>query len=250
MRSPSLVLAPVIVLLACPVTLAQTSSARLTPQVSVDRRFAPPEASHRHSSTANEGNLRGRATVITAYGDYLLDESQAAYVWQHVKSMHYDNKLKKRVTGLAHKQILEEYRENKRQQKRAKNEARSREKYERDLELASTYRLSGYEFNWQTGAIYWPALVAGPRYAQHRKELAILISQAVRSGEADSRAYCRKITKACGAFRKQLLKNAAQDHTLTHGEYTAMQRYLQGLKYTPLLMAQASAAAGEYLVAK
>jgi len=240
MRTTSFVLASTIALLTSSAAFAQMSSSRLAPRVEVSRRVAPPEAAHRHSSTAYEGARRGEAAWIAAYGDYLVDEGQAAYIWEHVESMHYDNTIKKTVTALTRKRILADYREQERQLRRDRQEAAKQLWHEKYLDLAHSYRLDEFQFNWATGAIYWPATAASPRYATHRQRLARLMGQVVRYDAASSRIYRTQIVKACTAFRDQLLEDAAVDHPSTRNEYLAMQRFLLGIKYAPYLMTEGS----------
>lgn len=245
MRTATFSLALVFVLFANHVGFAQTSSPRLDPQVRVSRRIAPAEASHRHSSTAYEGALRGQAAWISAYGDYLQDESQAAYTWQHVESMHYDNKLKKTATALTRKQMLSSYRELERTQRRNRRAAAEQLSFEREFDLAKKYQLNDFEFNWATGAIYWPTVAASPRYASHRQKIAVLMNRAVRYGAEYNQPFRDEISKACHDFRMELKEAAAEDHPSTADEYLAVQRFLKGLRYAPLLMAQVST--GEHL---
>jgi hypothetical protein len=242
MRCTTTGLTLVFVLLASPAALAQSDSLRLAPRAPVSRRLAPPEAGHHHCSTFYEGALRGEAAWLSAYGDYLLDESQAAEVWQHVESKHYDNQLKKRATALARKRILSEYRENERLLRRSRKEAAKQLWPEKYLELAHMYRLDENEFNPVTGQINWPALVAGPRYAAQRRQLDALMDQGVRYGAAEGPHFCAQVAKACAIFRNQLRQQAAEDHPSTRGEYLAVQHFLLGLKYAPYLMAQTEVA--------
>ena len=232
--------------LACTVpaadALAQPTSPTLPPQTWLSRRLTPPEAIHRHSSTAYEGARRGEAAWITAFGEYLVDESQAAYVWEHVESMHYDNVLKKTATALTRKQVLAAYREHERQVRRDRQEAAKQLWEARYLELAHRYRLDEYQFNFATGAIYWPALAASPRYAQYRQNISLLMDNVVHYGVAEDPVLRDRIATACDRFRYQLRKDAADDSPLAQDEYKAMQRFLVGLKYTPYLMLEASSA--------
>ncbi len=238
MRSHTSALAVVLILATSQTVFAQVTSPRLEAYVS--RRVAPHESFHSHSSTAYEGARRGEASWISAYGDFLVDESKAALVWEHVESKHYDNTLKKTATALARKQMLEEYREYQRELKQGRREAGKQLMEKKYLDLAHTYRLDQFEFNWETGAIAWPSLVAGPRYAQHRKKIAWLMDRTVHYRMADDRFLRDEIARACQEFRDQLRQEAAEDHPSAQDEYLAMQRFLLGLKYSPYLMANTS----------
>lgn len=237
MRSISTLLTLVSVLGVCPMVHAQSISYQRAPQITSSRRVAPVEAIHHHASTAYEGALRGEASWIAAQGDFLQDRSQAAYVWQHVESMHYDNDLKKTTTALARKQKLADHREQGRQARRRRRDAGQRILQEKYQDLAATYRLDENEFNGETGVIVWPVVVADPCYTQYRQRLDALMHEGVRYGLLGSSSYRNQISKACMAFRNQIRKNAAHDHPSARGEYLAMQRFLLGLKYAPYQVA-------------
>ncbi|MEO2047418.1 MAG: hypothetical protein ABGX16_12690 [Pirellulales bacterium] len=237
MRLTSTLLTLVSVLVACPIAYAQSVSHQRAPQISSSRRVALVEAVHHHSSTAYEGALRGEAVWRAAQGDFLQDQSQAAYVWKHVESMHYDNYLKKTTTALARKQKLADHREQGRQARRSRREAGKRILQEKVQDLAVTYHLDENEFNSDTGVIVWPAVVADPRYSQYRQRLDGLMHEGIRYGLLGSSSYRNQISKACTAFRNHIRKNAAHDHPSTRGEYLAMQRFLLGLKYAPYRVA-------------
>ncbi len=126
------------------------------------------------------------------------------------------------------------------QQQRLEHKGISDQLWERKyLDLAYTYYLDEFEFNWQTGAIYWPSTVAGPRYALHRQRLSRLIDQAIRYGMADSQICRAEIKQACDIFRKQLTDDATKAGLSARDEYSTAKRFLLGLKYAPYLMSQA-----------
>ncbi len=214
----------------------QASNPRENYGVSVSRRYAPPEATHRHSSTAYEGARRGEAAWITAAGEFLNDEAQAAILWQNVEALHYQNELNKTATALTRKKMLNDFHDYERQRRSDRKEQSKQLWQEKYQELARTYRLNEYQFNWKTGAIYWPSLVASPRYAKHRERLDVLLDRVVRYGESANGFASNEITKICLQFRNQLKENFAQDHPSTRQEYSEMQRFLVGLKYAPVLL--------------
>ena len=215
---------------------AQESNPRGSHDIFVSRRYAPPEAAHRHSSTAYEGARRGEAAWITAEGEFLNDEAQAAILWQNAETLHYQNKLNKTAAALTRKQMLDGYRDYKRQRRFDRKEQSKQLWQEKYQELARTYRLNEYQLNWKTGAIYWPASVASPRYAKHRQRLDILIDRIVRYDQSSNRFTSDEITKVCKQFRNQLKKELAAEDTSARQSYSEAQRFLLGLKYAPLLL--------------
>jgi len=209
--------------------------------IAISRRYAPPEAIHRHSSTLYEGARRGEAAWITAAGEFLVDEAQAEILWQHVESLQYKNELQKTATALTRKKMLSDFRDNERQRRADRKEHAKELWQEKYQELARTYRLNEYQFNWETGAIYWPSLVASPRYAKHRERLDVLLDRVIRYGNTNYSFQSDEIVKVCEQFRSQLREDFAQDHPSTRGEYGDMQRFLLGLKYAPILLESVSA---------
>ena len=132
--------------------------------------------------------------------------------------------------------MLNDYRDYERQ-RRSDRKAQSKQLWqEKYQELARTYRLNEYQLNWETGAIYWPALAASPRYAKHRERLDVLLDRVVRYGEKPYRFESDEIAKVCQKFRDQLRKDFTEDRLSTHQEYADMQRFLLGLKYAPVLI--------------
>lgn len=235
MRNSLPMIAVVITTLASPSVLAQESSPTGY-GIAVSRRFAPPEAAHRHSSTPYEGAMRGQAAWITAAGDYLVDDAQAEILWQHAESMHYENELKKTASALTRKKMLHDYRDYERQ-RRFQRKERSKQLWEEKYqELAHTYRLNEFQLNWETGAIYWPALVSSPRYADYRERLDILMCRLVNDGETRYGFESDEIARVCNDFRNQLKEDARVDHPSLRHEYNDMQRFLLGLKYAPVLL--------------
>lgn len=235
MRHSLPMLAVALVTLICPTSFAQESS----PSgygIAVSRRYSPAEAPHRHSSTFYEGALRGQAAWITAAGEYIVDDAQAEILWQHAESMHYENEMKKTATALTRKKMLNDFQDYERQ-RRMERKVRSKQLWqEKYQELARTYRLNEYQMNWETGSIYWPALVSSPRYAQHRERLDVLMHRVVRSGQSRYSYDSDEIARVCQDFRNQLKQDALADHPSMRQQYSDMQRFLLGLKYAPVLI--------------
>ncbi|MCH2113390.1 MAG: hypothetical protein MK171_00535 [Pirellulales bacterium] len=201
--------------------------------------YAPPEAPHRHSSTAAEGFLRGQAVRVQAEGNYCVLEAQADLLRRQSESMYYDNELKKTVSVLARKELLSNYRQHVREQKRSRRDQGRELRYQRDTEMARQYRLNRFQLNLTTGAIYWPAFVAGPRYARNRHDLELLMYQMVRYGDSENEWVRAEATRLADRFRAQLRSDfqSRSDHNnpLVLEEYRATHRFLLGLKYAPLL---------------
>ncbi len=235
MRHTLPTLAVAILSLLSPSAQAQESNPREGYNINVSRRYTAPEAPHRHSSTAYEGARRGESAWISAAGDFLVDEAQSEILWQHAESLHYNNELQKTATALTRKKMLSDYRDYERQRRLQRKQQSKQLWDEKYQELARTYRLNEYQFNWDTGAIYWPAAVASPRYAKYRNRLEVLLDRIVRYGENYS-IGSDEIAQVCKDFGNQLREDNAQNKLASQQEYSEMRRFLLGLKYAPVLI--------------
>ena len=209
--------------------------------------FSPPEAAHFTSSTALEGALRGSAALTQAQGVKNLLDAQARTYNEQARSMHYDNDVKFTDTRFKIKEIKYQYRELERQRKLARRLQGKQLKPQVDQDLAQTYRLTAYEFNPQTGAIFWHAGLASPRYAAYRHRVAMVIDQMLNYNLAADPFYREELARACDSFRDQLRADASAAGRLKLSDYQDAQRFLVGLKYTPHVL---SPALGELVAMK
>lgn len=210
--------------------------------------LSPPEAPHFHSSTYQEGVLRGMAVLNRAEGDRNLLDAQANVLWEQVYAMRIRNFLYKGQAHFEWKEMMSESRHRARindilrteELHRAKQLVESR----RELEKALEYPLSEFDVDFRTGTVYWPALVAGPRYAKYRAELNDLMADIMRNGSFTSPSSRQRLTDLCNQFRRQLQDDLnadlGRDLAMVQAQYEAVQRLLKGLRYTPVVMAQAS----------
>lgn len=219
---------------------AQSSPARVTSFTPPSFPYTPPEAPHRHSSTVAEGYLRGTGVVIQAQANYRLQDAQAQILVEQAESLNYDNYLKRTATAIMRKQMIHDYQQYKRSRELARRERGQKMMDERDQQLARDYQLTSYEFDWQSGTIYWPAWVAGPRYAEFREKLDLLLGYVVRYDVPTDSFHGDQIARVVADFREQLREDFRQDtnkeNPTVREEYYAMQRFLVGLKYTPVLL--------------
>jgi hypothetical protein len=203
--------------------------------------YSPPEAPHRHSSTYQEGVQRGYATVVQAHANYRLQDAQAAIFDEQAYSMHLDNALKLTSAQLERKQIIADYHHHKRVERIVRREQLRQLKSVEELREALDYTLTQYDVDFATGTVYWPALVAGPKYAEYRKSLDRLASK-VLTGEATAEDREEFVT-VCNKFRHQLTQDlqadAEKESPSIQAEYEAVSRLLKGLKMAPVVMAQA-----------
>jgi hypothetical protein len=202
--------------------------------------FSPPEAWHDHSSTALEGALRGEAVLTQAQGAKNLMDAQARIYNEEARSRYLDNRVKYTVSQFQIKEVKNAYRDLERQRSLERRYHGKQLEGERDQNLAESYRLTDYQINWNTGAIYWPAWVAGPRYAAQRHRIAVVVDQMYRYGLAGDKFYREELARACDSLRDQLGEEAKASKDLRVQEYLETQRFLVGLKYMPHLLVPAA----------
>jgi hypothetical protein len=198
--------------------------------------YSPPEAWHDHSSTAYEGALRGGAVLTRAQGEKNLLDAQTRIANEHARSLSYDNDVQFTQSRFQIKEMKQAYRDLERQRTLQRRYQGKQLHDQRDQDLAETYRLTCYEFNWKTGAIHWPASIASPRYAAHRHRIAVLFDQMYRYDLPRDKFYREELARDCEDLRDQLRDDAKRNNQLRTEEYQRTQRFLVGLKYTPRLI--------------
>jgi hypothetical protein len=203
----------------------------------------PPEAPHRHSSTYQEGVQRGYAAVVRAHADAVLQDAQARIFHEQAYSMHIDNALNLTKAQFERKRMIASYYHQDRIDRIVRREELRQLKSIEELRDALDNPLNEYDVNFQTGSVYWPALVAGPKYSQYRRELDLLASKILVSGSRATATDREELVSLCNKFRQQLREDmqaeVAKDLPSVKAEYAAVDRLLKGLRSAPLVMAEA-----------
>jgi hypothetical protein len=239
MRHSLPMLALVASLFAAGHALAEETSAWIDRNPSASFALSPPEAPHRHSSTYQEGVQRGQAALQRALADRELQSAQAAILAEQAYAMSLDNYLNKTRTYIVRNELLDDFRHRERVQRITRREELRQLKQVDQLREALDYSLSEFDVNFQTGTVYWPALVAGPRYAEYRRQLDALMAEML-SGGADVEMNRERLVSLCNEFRHQLYQDRLADPTSdvesVKAEYAAAERLLKGLRYTPVVL--------------
>jgi hypothetical protein len=183
--------------------------------------------------------------LVRAWGDFALQDSQAALIWEDVESRRLENEVKLTETALKIKDLKRDHYHANRLARKLNKLELEQLKHLDSLEQALDYQLTDYDLNWQTGTIYWPASVASPHYARHRQEIERLMARVVRSGSYVPESTREAIAKACNRFRHRLYQDmlsrgGAKDPAF-RSEYDRVVHLLKGLQYSPVLLAEAAA---------
>lgn len=242
MRPTLPMLASVLTLLVGP-AFAQETSTWINRNPGGSFAFTPPEAPHRHSSTYQEGVARGHAALQRALADRELQSAQAAILLEQAYSMSLDNYLKKTQTYITRNEMLDEFRHRERINRLVRRDQLRQLKEVDQLREALDYSLTEFDVNFNTGTVYWPALVAGPRYATYRRQLDRLMA-AMLTGDSASEEHRERLTSLCNEFRHQLYQDRLADPNAkvasVKAEYAAADRLLKALRYTPVVLGSTS----------
>jgi hypothetical protein len=180
-----------------------------------------------HSSTVIEGAQRGRAAVIQAEGNYLLDASQAAVLRQQARALRRQNNLKQTEALYTQEAMWDDARMRDREQHEARlAEGQKILADKRATIYRQAYQLSSTEFDAKTGAIAWPVVLQDEKYQQVREHVEELFRIQRSYGEAPasmSTDLARNIETLRRALRSDM-NNLAKD------DYLAASKFLVGLK--------------------
>lgn len=189
----------------------------------------PPEAPHRHSSTAAEGWLRGRAALIGAIANYRLQDAEARILWEQARALAYDNYVRKTEAFYQRKYEIDRAREMKWEKQRSDRAKGLALKAERQrTELYAVYRLGGGEFQPATGLIAWPCQLKTAELEPLVEEMSLLFEQLAIEGAQRDRLYRQPIVELCNEARRGLYDLR---HEMSRDDYIACQKFLLGVKY-------------------
>lgn len=175
-----------------------------------------------HSSTYEEGVLRGSADLVRAEGDYNYQTSRAAINYQEALSRAYDNKYKRAETYFRLKELNQEY-----VAKTSRPRATQQELAE-FAKAAAPDRLNPYQYEPAFGKVFWPTLLEGPQFAEQRAAIESLMASRdpVNSGlGSENHRDVRMLTLQM----QETLKG--EIHTASPSEYVAAKKFLTSLEY-------------------
>jgi hypothetical protein len=181
-----------------------------------------------HASTAAEGYLRGKATVIDSLGNFAVNSSQAAILSEQARSLNLDNNVKLTTTVQAQRKLIDDARF----QVRKDFEVRAAEGRrvladKRATVYRNIYELSTSELDLKTGAINWPTSLRTAKFDSSRNRLEELFREHVSYGGAHAetaREIARTVERLASSLRQDI-------RSLPREDYMAAQKFLLGLKY-------------------
>lgn len=170
-----------------------------------------------HASTYSEGVQRGAADLIRSAGQYNYNTALGAIYAQNAVSRYLDNQIKRTQTYFEKRRIN-------RQARAAERGPRStQQQRERIAKSRVPERLDKSQYNRALGRVYWPDVLQGDKFAEHRKKLNALIADRAFASTANSQI------KTLAADMKSMLKS--QIRAYEPADYMEAKRFLSSLQY-------------------
>jgi hypothetical protein len=175
-----------------------------------------------HSSTFEEGVLRGYASVITAHGQANYLNGQAAVYFQEARNQAIKNDELATATYFRTRQINLAARE-------AERPARlSTEQYAVLAKKAAPDRLNSHDYDTTFARLTWPAALSGDEFATEREAMDRAFgSRSLRDSGSDS-AFYGEVKQLSSSMQKSLKNKVGE---LDSAQYVAAKKFLMSLTY-------------------
>jgi len=210
------------------VSLSAVAAAQnVSPSISVGYRDVPGPVGYGaynygygygyHSSTLQEGVLRGVGAMARGIGSYNLDTARAKILQQQAYSLELDNRQKKQDT------YFEMRRRNREQRAAEELPQPTTEDIRRYAKAYAPERMTNYEVDPVEGRIYWPATLEGPQYAELRQQAETLFAHRSQAAAGNSQVVAGAVSHVSEQMQ-QILKD--QIGALTTRDYLAAKKFL------------------------
>jgi hypothetical protein len=175
-----------------------------------------------HSSTAEEGILRGYASVVTAQGQANYLNGQAAVYFQQARKQAINNNELATETYFRTRRVNLEARN-------AERPARlNSDQYAVLAKKAAPDRLTSHEYDTTFARLTWPAALSGDEFAEQREAMDRAFgSRSLRDSGADS-AFYGEVKQISSAMQKTLQSQVGR---LDGTQYVAAKKFLMSLTY-------------------
>lgn len=175
-----------------------------------------------HSSTAEEGALRGWAELNRGAGEYNYYSSLAAINLEEARRRAIENRTAAVEQYFHLRQVNSEYRDSQRRPQL------TQEQLTRVAAQATPDRLNAYQYEPALGRLYWPAILRNDAFAAERDAIDEAIAKRTVSNSgvgSESHRAIDALTREMEATLKANIDNVSTD------EYLAGKRFLQSLRY-------------------
>lgn len=176
----------------------------------------------RHASTAEEGFLRGSASVIQATGQKNYLDS-LAYV-----NFHEGNRRRIENGSLWVRKYLENKELNRQYREKYAPVPPTKEQWDRITQASLPPRLTAEQFDPATGALVWPHILRGDQYKVLRDRINDLVSSRTPDNSGDGSLAQRELAQLIDGMLLLLKDNV---HNVTTSQYGAAKTFLLSLDY-------------------
>ncbi len=182
-----------------------------------------------HSSTLQEGYLRGAAAAIQSAGQANYLNSIAAVNLQEAQRQALENQSTYVRNTLQNRELIQQYRE------RYRPRAPTAEEWKRVTEASLPERLAPDQLDPVTGELVWPHILRTDEYRPFRERIDVLFSNRTPDNSGDGSPAQRELASLIDAM-KMLLKSNIK--TVTLSQYSGAKWFLKSLDYEAQLPLQ------------
>lgn len=192
-----------------------------------------PNAPQFHSSTLQEGVLRGTASVIQAYYNGQLSHAQARVLLAEARAREIQLRVINVEAAQTRRRLVEAERQDRRRISMENALLAQQLEAARIPVRHAEYRLSPTQLNRQTGEICWPAAFDHECFAADTYVLEKLFLELAAAPATDTRYLAAQIEDACERLANNLreLRSNLQLDADEYQHYLCCHRFVLGLKY-------------------
>lgn len=182
-----------------------------------------------HSSTAQEGYLRGAAAAIQSAGQANYLNSLAAVNLQEATRQAIENQNTYIRNTLQNRELVRQHRE------RYLPRAPTKEEWQRVTEASLPDRLTPQQLDPVTGELVWPHILRSEEYRPFRERVDLLFSNRTPDNSGDGSPSQRELASLIEAMQILLKSNI---RTVTLSQYSSAKWFLKSLNYEAQLPMQ------------
>ena len=175
-----------------------------------------------HSSTFEEGYLRGSAAVVQSVGQANYLQSVAAVNYQEAARRNIENQHLYVRKSIQTRELVQQYRQ------RYSPATLSPEQRQRVLEASLPDRLTNDQFDPITGKLIWPHILRTDQYTAFRDRIDQLFSNRTPDNSGDGSPAQQELASLIDGM-KLLLKSNMQSVSLS--QYASAKWFLRSLDY-------------------
>lgn len=173
-----------------------------------------------HSSTADEGALRGQASVISAAGQTIYMSSLASINFEEAYKRAIENSVALTKAYYERREIREEF------MKKYGPRPFVGEARRKAIEYYQPKRLSAQEFNAQKGQVAWPHILRQEQFTAIVKEIDAMFAKRDASNSGDGSLTQRQVAQLCHSLDAILKENIGR---VTADQYISSKEFIRSV---------------------